>query len=123
MKRSAYEHVYFHHTNDLDAVLAYPHYSCPVFREAQGGKVIFGADVAGARGEYEDRLRQWEPEKAEAASEQCDAEGMKQSTARRSERWLSLYYGRPVRLLGIIAGYQPFDGYPWYFYRFEFKEA
>jgi len=111
-------HVYFFHTNNPDATLSYPHYSCPVFSSAREGKLIYGKDDATARGEYADRLRGFNRDAADAASAQCDAEGMKPSTARRIERWLCVYFGKPVRLTGIIAGVQPFNGYPWYYYQF-----
>jgi hypothetical protein len=113
-------YTYYRHTEDLDADLAYPHYSCPVFSKGRDGKVIFGQDDSSRQGEYADRLRDWDSKKANEADEQCKADGLTRDTARRRQRWLTVYYGRPVRLLGIVAGYQPYDGYPWYFYQFEF---
>ena len=115
-------HTYYRHTNDPNATLAYPHYSCPVFRTATGGMIIYGSDVANCQGEYADRLWEWGYARAEEATKQCDAEQLQQSTAKRSERWLSIYYGKPVKLYAIYAGSRVDNGYPWYFYKFDFVE-
>jgi hypothetical protein len=108
---------YYRHTNDLNALLADPHYSCPVFSEHPQGLWIFGADTC-KQGEYADRLYQWDRDKAYAAQEHAKAEGHKQNTAAYIQAWLSDYYGTPVALHGIKAGVQAFNGYPWYWYAF-----
>lgn len=114
---------YFYHTTDPDRTLAYPHYSDRTFA-ASGGACIYGDDKAqNDGGEYSDRLWQWEWDKAQAATDQCNAEGIPSNTARRWERWLSLYYGRPVTLTAIIAGARADNGYPWYFLKFRYVEA
>lgn len=108
---------YYYYTRDLDYPLCYPHYSDSHFKG--NGILIFGTDK-GEQSEYSDRLWEWDRAKAKTASEQCEKEFKKNHTARRTQRFLSLYFNREVNLHGIIAGTRPFDGYNWYCYRFDF---
>ena len=120
-RRSGYGHTYYYHTSDPDAVLSYSHYSDPNFDGH--GAVIYGNDRAPAtEGEYADRLGQWEPEKAAAAHEAMREKYGDKRCARRTEEWLSHYYGRPVRLVSIRAGTRPDNGYSWHFYRWNWSE-
>jgi hypothetical protein len=107
-------YTYYRHTNDLNAPLADPHYSCPVFGEHPSGLWIFGGDTC-KQGEYADRFSY---DKAYAAKEHAKASGFTPGTAAYIQAWLSVYYGTPVTLHGILAGVQTFNGYPWYWYAF-----
>ncbi len=108
---------YFYHTNSKTAVLSYSHYSDPAFDG--NGAIIFGQEVEGMRYEYDDRLRQWEPEKHKVAWAAAVAECGDQRTARRIESYLRHYYDDPaLELVCIRTGTRPFDGYPWHAYGF-----
>jgi hypothetical protein len=113
-------HTYYYHTNDPDAVLAYPHYSCPVFsKHKPEGHVIYGTGK-GSHGDYTDRLWQWDYTRAQAASGIVAVEFVGvPATARRFERWLSLYKNTTVRITRILAGSRPDNGYPWYYLEYE----
>lgn len=109
---------YFYHTNDKNRVLAHSHYSDPAF-SVSGGAVIFGEARDGIQYEYADRLRQWEPEKADDAWGKAVEECGKQRTAQRIERYLQIYYDNSdLDLVTVISGTQQFSGYPWYAYGF-----
>ncbi len=112
---------YYYHTNDPDAQLCYPHYSDNAFRPGGAGTVIYGAapKPGTARGEYADRMREWDYQRADTAWAAAIAECGETRTARRIESYIRHYYGRPVRLLCIIAGTRPDNWYSWFFYQWE----
>ncbi len=108
---------YYYHTNNKDYQLAHSHYSDPAFKKEA---VIFGKKEDGIRWEYADRLRQWEPEKADTAWKAAVAECGTKNTARRIERYLQLYFdNKSIEIVCILSGTQPFNGYPWYAYGFK----
>lgn len=113
---------YYYHTDDKNKQLAYPHYSDETFA-ASGGAIIFGQERKGLRWEYDDRLRQWEPEKhANAWALVVNQCGIKR-TAARIEKYLQAYYDdEKLELVAIIAGARRDNGYAWYAYGFHTKE-
>jgi len=108
---------YYYHTNDKDRVLAHSHYSDPAFKNEA---VIFGEKEDGLEYDYADRLQQWDREKAETSFKAAVEAHGKQSTARRIEHYLRLYFDNPdLELVVVLSGTQPFNGYPWYAYGYK----
>lgn len=108
---------YFYHTNSKTGVLSYSHYSDPAFDGE--GQIIFGQDEKALQWVYDDRLRQWEPEKHKTSWAVAVAECGDKRTAGRIEAYLRHYYDDPaLELVCIRTGTRPFDGYPWHAYGF-----
>jgi hypothetical protein len=109
---------YFYHTSSKTAVLSWSHYSDPAFDGE--GQIIFGKDVDGLQWEYDDRLRQWDPEKHEEAWAAAVSACGDKRTAQRIEVYLQHYYDNPeLKLVAIRSGTQQFSGYPWHAYGFD----
>lgn len=93
-----------------------PHYSDPLFREAQ---TIFGAREEGLNYVYSDRLVQWDSKAHRRAEEIADSKvGRRVSTAKWYRVYLSEYYGKPVELPHIMAGCNLASGYPYQVFGF-----
>jgi len=112
-------HRYFYHTTNPDAVLAYSHYSDPLFNRERG-ICIYGADAGNLTWVYADRLLHADPDKSDAAWKQAVEQHGKERTARRIETYLRLYFERSLTLACIISGTQQSNGYPWYAYGIRF---
>jgi hypothetical protein len=104
-------------TSNKQAVLPCPYYSNPYWNQAQ---TIFGARTKGLSYEYDDRLQQWDYEKDRMARDEA-AKTAKPRTAAFFEKFLSIYHGRPVELMHIMAGCNLANGFPYYVFGFRNK--
>lgn len=96
----------------------YPHYTDKRFKEPQ---TVWGAEEEGLTYEYSDRIRQWDYDKAKAASESASAKAQK-DTAKWFTFYLSHYYDKPVVLRHIMAGFNVGNGYPYQIFGFRFVD-
>ena len=92
-----------------------PHYTDESFRH---GKTVFGKvpatefGHAGLEYVYSDRLQQWDYDKAAQATEAAKASGHAPRSCLWYEAYLSAYFGKPVTIEHIVAGFNWSNGYP-----------
>ena len=95
-----------------------PHYTNPRFKTA---RTVWGAEEEGLSYDYSDRLWEWDYDKAKAASQSASATA-KRGTAQWFQDYLSAYYGEPVELCYIMAGFNLGNGYPYQVFGYRFAE-
>jgi len=95
-----------------------PHYTEDDFKHAQ---TVFGQDVKGLGWDYDDRIREWDYNKANMAWEKAKESGHTMRSANFYEDYLSEYFGKPVDLICIKAGFNVSNGYPYCVFGYKFK--
>lgn len=92
-----------------------PHYTNTWFKTP---RIVWGKDDQSAQAEYSDRLVEWDYEKHKMA---YSAARGRRTSAEFYQNYLSLYFGKPIELIGIMAGFNLGNGYPYQI--FIFREA
>lgn len=96
-----------------------PHYTDERFRH---GQLIWGRDDAkDIHWNYSDRLSQWDYQKNQN-SWNAAKELYEPGTARFYQEYLSNYEGKPVELIGIVSGWNWFNGYSYLVYGYRVIE-
>lgn len=92
----------------------HPHYTNERFKNAQ---LVWGSEDA-KTWDYSDRIIEWYGTKTcHEAWEQAEREGFKRDTAGFIQRYLQIVYGNDnLRLIGIMAGFNWSNGYPYNVY-------
>lgn len=73
-------------------------------------------DLSGAEAVYDDRMRQWDAEKYRDACRKVPGKKFSQFTRTDCERFLSAYYGRPIKALALAEGRNVSNGYPYWIF-------
>jgi|JI10StandDraft_1071094.scaffolds.fasta_scaffold59778_2 hypothetical protein len=96
-----------------------PHYTNERFKKPQ---TVWGAEEKGINYDYSDRLWQWNYDNAKAAAELAN-----QNATRNTAKWCTIflehYFGKPVQLRHIMAGFNISNGYPYQIFGYRFVEA
>ena len=96
-------------TNKNDIIHDCPHYTEDLYKHPQ---IVFGEEVPGMHVEYSDRITEWDYKKSHAAMEVANKK-VKTHTAEWYEAWLSEFFGYPVDVKCIWAGFNVYNGYPY----------
>lgn len=102
----------------MNSLLPVPHYTNNYWWEA---RTIWGQKSRELHYVYSDRLRQWDYTKAERCSKEA-RETCDHRTPAWVEKYLSLYYERPVKIKHILGGVNLSNGYEYYAYGFVYDE-
>lgn len=101
-------------TQDLDARMAYAHYTDDRFKEAQ---VVYGRKEKDLSWDYSDRFYGWDYQKAKAAAEYAVSQGSHGRTARFSLLFLQYFFDDPnLELVCVMTGFNVSNGYDYYVY-------
>jgi hypothetical protein len=94
-----------------------PHYTNRHFSEA---RTVWGEEQPGLLYEYSDRLWEWDYAKATLASG-ISKDKFPVLCANRIEVFLSEYFGKPVQIFHIMAGFNRGNGYPYQIFGYKEK--
>lgn len=103
---------------DLDSYLPDPHYSNPYFETA---RLIYGEEKKVEEEAYSDRLAEWDWDKSNKAHDKA-MEKKRRNTAGFWQEYLSIYYGRPVELVYILGGFNLANGFPYFYFGWNYKD-
>lgn len=95
----------------------HPHYTNEYYKHARS---VFGKETKGISYDYSDRLWEWDYEKSKAAFEVANSSQHKKDSANYFEVYLSEYFGKPVEILHILAGFNWANGYPYQVFGYKF---
>lgn len=102
---------YRYHTNSRNTALyTQPHYTNDYFKTP---RIVFGKEAKGLNTAYDDRMQSWDYEKYNQSWNEAKNSDVVFRSADFYEKFLSLYFGKKIKLICVWSGFNVSNGYPY----------